>query len=262
MLALDWRTVLFQIINFAVLVVILNYLVFRPLRRKLNERSGDVANALQNARDQEAEAVQLRATWEARMAEIELEREDILSQAKRQAEARTAELYRETRQRLDLITEQMRRDVQRQRSEVVSEHFDEMLDTIIELSANVVQSVTTRRAHDDLVNNLLAQVYQMPQDQVDAYRRVMAGRMPTAFVTTPVTLSPEQTRNLTDTVSSLADRRIELQVSVDPALIAGIQVRLGDRLLDNSIRNQLGRVRSRVSQELVEHLSLEERDAG
>jgi F0F1-type ATP synthase delta subunit len=51
-------------------------------------------------------------------------------------------------------------------------------------------------------------------------------------------------------------------VSVDPALIAGIQVRLGDRLLDNSIRNQLGRVRSRVSQELVEHLSLEERDAG
>jgi len=86
---------------------------------------------------------------------------------------------------------------------------------------------------------------------------MMAGRMPTAFVTTPVALTAEQTRNLTDTVSSLADRRVELQVSVDPSLIAGIQVRLGDRLLDNSTRNQLQRVRTRVSQELIERLGLE-----
>jgi F-type H+-transporting ATPase subunit b len=261
MLDLDWRTVVSQIINFVVLLVILYYLIFRPLRRKLDERSEDLAQALQNARDQEAQAAELRRDWEQRMAVIDRTREEILATAAGEAEARTAETMREARLRLDAATEQMRRDIQRQRDEVVSESFGDILDTIMGLSANVLQSVTTRRAHDDLISNLLAQIYQMPQDQVEVYRRVMAGRMPTAFVTTPVPLSAEQTRNLTDALSSLIDRRIELQTNVDTGLIAGIQIRVGDRLLDNTVVNELSRVRESVSRGMVERLGVGERDA-
>ncbi len=260
MLDLDWRTIAYQIINFAVLLVILYYLVFRPLRRKLDERSGDLAEALQSARDQEAQAAELKREWEQRMAVIDRTREEILAAAARDAEARTAETMREARVRLDGATAKMRRDIQRLRDEVVSEKFGDILDTIMGLSANVLQSVTTRRAHDDLVSNLLAQIYQMPQDEVEGYRRTMAGRLPTAFVTTPVSLSPEQTRNLTDALSSLIDRRIELHAAVDPALIAGIQIRVGDRLLDNTVLNQLHRVRDGVSEGMVERLGAGGRD--
>ncbi len=40
---------------------------------------------------------------------------------------------------------------------------------------------------------------------------------------------------------------IELNLVVDPALLGGIQVRLGDQLLDGSVRGRLERLREQIS---------------
>ncbi len=251
MLDLDGATLLFQIVNFLVLLWLLNRFLFRPLRQKLGERRSTISDTLQNARDQEVEAAQLRKIWEERQRRAELHAEEILQKAQREAEERRAELLEESRRQMDRLMEDMRSDLERQRDELLAVSYDDILDAIINLSGNVVQSITTRRTHDDLVTNFAASIFQMPQSEVEEYRQLMTGRVPTAFVTTPVPLTPDQTRTLADTLSSLIDRRVELQVQVDQDLIAGIQVRLADKLIDNSVRHQLNRIRDRVRQDLM-----------
>ena len=250
MLDIDLASLLFQIANFLVLLFLLNRFLFKPLKEKLNERRSVIAQNLQNARDQEADAAQLEARLEERLRTVERQAEETLQIAQQEADQKSAELLEEARIRLDRITEDMRLDIQRQRNELVVGHYDEMLDTIIALSGNVVQSVTTRRTHDDLVTNFCASIYQLPQGDIEEYRRLMTGRVPTAFVTTPVALTPEQTKTLADTLSSLIDRRVELQVDIDLELIAGIRVRLADKLIDNSIHQQLTRIREHVRRDL------------
>lgn len=254
MLELDFATLVFQIINFVVLLVGLNFLVFRPLRNKLNERGRELSETLQSARDQEAEAALTRAQWEERMHAVEQQAEQILDAAKREAESQVAELFEEARQRMDRMTDLMRQDIARQRDEILARHYDELLEAIIELSGNVIRSVTTRRTHDDLVSNFCASAYQLPQTEIDEYRRIMAGRMPAAFVATPVALTPEQNKTLTDTLSALIDRRVELHIQIRPELVAGVQVRLADRIMDNSVRQQLERVREQARHDLVARL--------
>jgi len=254
MLDFDWTTLLFQIINFLVLLLVLKHFVFRPLDRKLNERGQTISETLQAAQDRETEALRLQREWQERIAAAEKEAEEIVRAAQREAAQVHAALLREARQRLDELTDEMRADLQRQRDEIVAQHFEEILDTVITLAANVVQSVTTRRTHDDLVTNFCASIYQLPQTDVEEYRRLLRGRVPTAFVTTPVALTPEQTQTLTDTLSSLIDRRMELQVTVDPSLVAGIRVRLADKIIDNSVRQQLMRIRDRVRQDFAMHM--------
>jgi len=254
MLNIDPANLAFQILNFLVLLGILYYFLFRPLRSKLNERSRDLAEALQNARDQEAEAVQLRAEYEQRMHGLREEADDIIARARQEAAQRGAELMEETRRRIDRLTADMREDLTRQRNEVVAQNYEDMLEAIVDLSANIVQSVTTRRTHDDLVQNFAASIYRLPPEEVNEYRRALEGRFPVAVVTTPVALTADQTQTLTDTLSSLADRHVELQVRVAPELVAGIQVRLANRLLDNTVRQQLNRIRERVREDLVERM--------
>lgn len=254
MLELDLASLLFQIINFVVILVGLNYLIFRPIRRKIEERGAAIAEKLDSAREQEAEAAQLRESWQERVRAIDREAEETIQSAQGEADRKAAQIMEEARHRMDELTEQMREDLERQRGEIVMQHYDEVLDTIVELAGNMVQSVTTRRTHDDLVTNFCASIYQMAQGDVENYRRVMANRVPTAFVTTPVPLSPEQTKTVADTLSSLIDRHVELQVRVEPELIAGIQVRLADKLIENTISSQLTRVRDRVRGDLMERL--------
>lgn len=254
MLELDPATLIFQILNFVIILVGLNYLIFRPIRNKLKERDAAIADKLDNAREQEAEAAQLRESWQERVRAMDRETEETIQNAQAEADRKAAQILEEARHRLDELTVQMREDLERQRGEIVAQHYDEILDTIIALSGNVVQSVTTRRTHDDLVTNFCASIYQMAQGEVEAYRRVMAHRVPTAFVATPVPLTQEQTKTVTDTLSSLIDRRVELQVRVQPELIAGIQVRTADKLIDNTILSQLNRIRDRVRGDLMERL--------
>jgi F-type H+-transporting ATPase subunit b len=251
MLELDWKTLLFQVINFLVLLALLVRFLFRPLRAKLNERGRIVAETIQRARDQEAEAAQIRSQWQERMHTVEQQAEEMIQVAQREAQAKSANLLQEARIRMDRLTEEMRADLERHRNEIIVQHYDEILDTVMTLSGHVVQSVTTRRTHDDLVTNFCASIYHMPQSDVAEYRRIMSGRVPTAFVRTPVALTPEQSRTVEDTLSSLMDQRVSLRVAVDPSLVAGIQVRLGDKLMENSVRQQLTRIRGRVRRDLV-----------
>ena len=254
MLELDWQAILQQVINFAALLALLYFFLFRPLRAKLDERGRAVADTLQNARDQEADAARLRSEYERRLHELREQADDIIARARQEASESGAEMLGDARRRIDRLTDDMRLDLARQRDETVAQNYDNILDSIIDVSANVVQSVTTRRTHDDLVQNFCASIYRLPQEEVEEYRRAVEGRHPVAVVTTPVPLSPEQTKTVSDTFSSLLDSQVELQVRVVPELVAGIQVRVANTLLDNSVRHQLNRIRDRVQRDLVSRM--------
>lgn len=91
--------------------------------------------------------------------------------------------------------------------------------------------MTVRQTHDNLVSSLSAYLVRHPVEEIAEYRRALAGRQTPLLVLTPVPLTSEQQKALQDTLSSLADHRIELQVQQDPSLIAGLRLRLGDQSL-------------------------------
>jgi F-type H+-transporting ATPase subunit delta len=68
-----------------------------------------------------------------------------------------------------------------------------------------------------------------------------------AFVTSAAPIDPSEVRALEERLAATAGARIELSLRVDPALIGGLQVRLGDRLIDGSVRGRLERLRASLS---------------
>ncbi|MGY1650076.1 F0F1 ATP synthase subunit delta [Geodermatophilus sp. SYSU D01119] len=60
-----------------------------------------------------------------------------------------------------------------------------------------------------------------------------------AHVTTAVALTAAQERRLQDVLGRIYGRTIGLQVSVDPAVLGGLVVRVGDEVIDGSVANRL-----------------------
>jgi F-type H+-transporting ATPase subunit delta len=48
-------------------------------------------------------------------------------------------------------------------------------------------------------------------------------------------------------LEGMSGARVQLVVNVDPSLLGGVQVRLGDRLIDGSVRGRLERLRTRLA---------------
>jgi len=70
----------------------------------------------------------------------------------------------------------------------------------------------------------------------------------TAEVTAARALSDAQTDALKAQLSGATDRTVKLNVTVDPALIGGLVVRLGSRMIDTSIRSKLGALQTAMKE--------------
>lgn len=68
-----------------------------------------------------------------------------------------------------------------------------------------------------------------------------------APVTSAAALTPDEIRALTTRLEGSTGGRIVLDVVVDPSLLGGIVVRVGDRLIDGSVRGRLERLRNRLT---------------
>jgi F-type H+-transporting ATPase subunit delta len=68
-----------------------------------------------------------------------------------------------------------------------------------------------------------------------------------ATATSAASLGPDELRALTARLEQLSGGRVELATDVDPSILGGVVVRLGDRLIDGSVRGRLERLRSKLA---------------
>jgi F0F1-type ATP synthase delta subunit len=106
-----------------------------------------------------------------------------------------------------------------------------------------------------MVKHLMDSVWELGRTdmrQVELLREGLGDRTPTVVTVTAKALSTEQQGQLVRTFSALADRNINLDLNVEPALGLGLRVRLGDLVMENSIANQLSDLKDIVGQALME----------
>ena len=67
-----------------------------------------------------------------------------------------------------------------------------------------------------------------------------------ATATTAAALTPDEVGALTERLERSTGRRVALDVEVDPSLLGGLVVRVGDRMIDGSVRGRLERLRNQL----------------
>jgi F-type H+-transporting ATPase subunit delta len=67
-------------------------------------------------------------------------------------------------------------------------------------------------------------------------------------VTSAISLDEETIKSIGDRIGEQTGRKVELSSSVDPEILGGIVLRVGNFILDASIRNRLNQLRKQVAQ--------------
>jgi len=70
-----------------------------------------------------------------------------------------------------------------------------------------------------------------------------------AEISSPVELSAAQKKRFAQTLERLTGKKIQAKYSLDPTLLGGTVVRVGDTIYDGSVRNSLNEMRARLAAE-------------
>ena len=122
----------------------------------------------------------------------------------------------------------------------------------LEIRSAAVETTFGRVASRPVTNLILlmlrrGRIQDLPR-VADEFRRLDNAHqgITIATATAAAPLSADEVAALTQRLESSTGGRIELDVKVDPGLLGGLVVQVGDRLIDGSVRGRLERLRNQL----------------
>ncbi len=69
----------------------------------------------------------------------------------------------------------------------------------------------------------------------------------TAVVTSATALSEEQVERIAQALSAQYERNVHANVVIDPAVLGGIRIEIGDEIIEGTVRSRLDEARRHLS---------------
>jgi F-type H+-transporting ATPase subunit delta len=120
----------------------------------------------------------------------------------------------------------------------------------------VVEKLVARLGASKIIRNFLLVVVDHGRthilpEMVDAFEQVVRQRqgIAEAEISTAIELNAAQKAEFTLTLERLTGKRVEAKYSLEPALLGGAVVHIGDAIYDGSLRQRLNAMRARLAAE-------------
>jgi len=261
MLDIDIVTIIAEILNFLVIAVVLYFVLFKPTLKRIKKRAQEKEDLLKEAKHKEQQAEEKLSQIQERLSNIDAEIEERLQEAYQQAQKDCESLLDATEKEAEKILKDAEKEAAKRQQQEIEQLQEDLVDTILDICGEVLSKATPNAIHDNLVEDLNSEIWELGKKdmrQVRTIRDSLAEREPTVFVTSAKELSPDQQRALIRTFSALADSNISMEIKLDTDLIAGIRVRMGDLVVENTLAMELTELKSDVVNALEESVDVEE----
>lgn len=233
-MTLDWTTLLLEIINFLVLLWLLQHFLYRPVRAVIARRQAALQKDLAEATDARQQATELQQQYEHRLAAWQQEKTEARKTWQQSLDAEAAGQRRNFQTQLEAEREKSRARLQRELAEVRQRQEQQALAQGGRFAARLLTAVAGPELEARLVDLLLDELNQPAADDLLALQDGEELQISTAFP-----LDEDRRGKLQQALQQLAGREIHCRFVEDPALLAGVSVQSEARMLGFNLKDEL-----------------------
>ena len=147
---------IFHMIMVLVLFFILGKLLFKPVQKILEKRRENIANSIEQARQDQDAAKELREQYEDKLRNIQAERDQILSDAYKTAKKREAAILEEARAEAQRMRDRAAKDIERDQAHARDELRQEAVQMAVILAQKFVSASIRESDQSALVEEALS----------------------------------------------------------------------------------------------------------
>ena len=221
-----------QIINFVLLLLFLNALMIKPIMRGLENRRKRIEESLANAARADERLANVEKDYQAKMAEAEAAAAKIRAEALQSAQAELDNLRKAALADADRIREQARVDAIAERNQTLAQLRTQVAALAMAAANKVIGDSLDAQRQQALINDFFSKV---PAGLVTDTRAVGAP----VVVTSALPLSADEQARVKADLTQQLGQMGELTFEVDPAIMGGLIVRVGDKIIDGSVAGRM-----------------------
>jgi F-type H+-transporting ATPase subunit b len=241
---IDWWTLALQTINVLILIWILGRFFFRPVADLLTKRRAEADRLIADADAARKQGEDLRAEAERQRADIDAQRDRLIAEARKAADAEKASLLAAFSGEL----EQHRKDaaiaIERERVAMERAVLDRASELSVDIARRLLERLPAGAGFSAFLDGLGAELGKLPPDARNSL--AAADREHPLQVVTGGALDDKQTARLRDVLHAALGGETPMELSCDPALIAGFEIRGRNVIVRNNWRSDLAQVRKEL----------------
>lgn len=245
----DWFTIIAQIVNFLILVLLLRHFLYHRVVRAMDERESAIASSWKEAEESRRKAEEKAAEYRERSQEISDAREQALARAREEARELRQDLLEKARQEIDRLRREWQKGLESEEESFLAELGRRAAHEVCAISRRVLSDMANAAIERRLVERFVEQLEGL--DGEDRQRFLEGdGRS----MTVRSTFSIED--DLRDRVVSALRRTLaeDLEVTFETSsdLLCGVEVTTGGYRIAWDVGDYLDRLEERVSAALRE----------
>lgn len=230
-----------QIVNFLILFAVLYFLLWKRVLKMLEERKQRIAQGLADAELARQDRERAEAEYQQRIERAEQEREEILARAVGEGEQAREGVLAEARAEAERIIAASRVEAEQSRQEMLAELRGQVASLAIAVSNKLIGEALDEQRQSGLIDEFFSgiragRVVVLDEEEIEWVKRM--GAM-TAHVTTALPLSADELETVASGLAEHLGERPELEFTVDPSILGGLVIKIGDRVVDGSVAGKL-----------------------
>lgn len=233
-----------QVVNFLILFAGLYFLLWKPILKMLDQRKERIQQGLEDAERAREERERAQSEFDKRLEEAAQEREKIIARAKEEAQEERKAIVAEAEQEAERVLIGAREEAQSEGERILEELRGQIAVLAIAAANRLIGEALDEERQRRLVDEFFSGISAARVQIIDEAELAVGEAK--AQVTSALPLSEEEKAVLLSNLTARLGTEPQLKFDVDPAILGGLVLKVGDRVIDGSVAGKLGALRERL----------------
>lgn len=232
----------FQVLNFSIVAILLYAWAYRPILNMLQNRKEKIAQGLEDARV--AAEARENAEKEAReiLAKAQADAQQKIREATERAEVSAKEVLASAEADSAKIREDARAEIAQDRDRILADVRGQIAALAMAAAQRLIGDALDEQRQRALIEEFFSGVKSGKVVVLEG----SGVRGASAEITSALPLTPEEQEAVKKDVLSKVGNQATVTFRVDPTILGGLVVRVGDKVLDGSVSGQLESMRQNL----------------
>ncbi|HHT9110642.1 MAG TPA: F0F1 ATP synthase subunit delta [Candidatus Brocadiaceae bacterium] len=229
-------TLIFQIINFVVLLYILRRILYKPIREIIEKRRGLIAKTVEDAEKTKIEALEIKEKHQEELKKLKELQNQILGQTREEALKDRNKLLSEAEKDAVKINEKEKALFDAEKKRIESELKNKTLEIVSVFASNVLKDISDEELHKAIFRKLLKESGKIISDISEIKEKEEILKI---YLVTAYPLPVDDVKTFQETLESRLAKKVKMNTTIDKTLIAGVRIKAYDMIYDSSLAGQI-----------------------
>jgi F-type H+-transporting ATPase subunit b len=255
----DWFTFVSQIINFLILIWLLQRFLFKPINKAMAVREQKIISELEEARQTKLDAEQQEQELKNRLNQFEEQKDELLGDARRHVEEKRKQWLDDLRAEMMEVRNRWEEALETEKKLFLDQLSKETAAKIIDLIERVLQDLSERNLEEQTVDYFCERLEQLTEEKKQQLQKnIQAQQVNKVEINSSFPFTGDQKHKLTNLLRQVTQTELEIAFKKSDELGFGMEIHLKGWSMTWNLARYIEQLAKEIDQFLVEQSTIDQ----